>query len=171
MEEELKIIRKEFEMELETLLITDIHGGIDNTPPLYFGFSLGHLLTFHGENNRELREKLYRVYMRYCPALAQGYFIDMDKLPSMKRVVIQENSEPDVKEVQLGITGPEEDNAGRAHNSNKRDGNRQKRIGFFSRFFHAHHQVGHLMMGLVPVLVKAGYHVTIFAVGIVILSK
>lgn len=112
---------------------------MDNTPPLYFGFSLGHLLTFHGENNREIREKLYRVYLRYCPALSQGFFIDMDKIPSVRAVATS-----NIQGIPLRVTGPEDSYYFESNKPNQE--NIQKRVGFFSRFFHSHHQVGHLTM-------------------------
>jgi hypothetical protein len=145
LESELKSIRKEFEKELETLLVTDVRGGVDNTPPLYFGFSLGHLLSFHGENNREIREKLYRVYLRYCPALSQGYFIDMDKLATTHTVATS-----NIQEAYLGITGPDDGQQSKGNKPNQ--DNTIKRIGFFSRFFHSHHQVGHLSMVITTLL-------------------
>eukprot|EP01041_Mallomonas_annulata_P011823 gene11823-24788_t len=48
---------------------------VDNSPPLYNGFATGHFLTYHGFNNVALKSKLYRVYLRYCPALTGGIFL------------------------------------------------------------------------------------------------
>ena len=53
---------------------------VDNFPPLYSGFSTGFHLLFHsveGENNIELKSKLYRLYSTMCPALLQGYFMEL----------------------------------------------------------------------------------------------
>jgi tetratricopeptide (TPR) repeat protein len=88
-------LRRNLEANLDMLLLTDRSNiVVDNSPPLYFGFSLGYYLAFHGteggssgvsnvgasssadNNNLVLKSKLYRVYARMCPALLQGFFMD-----------------------------------------------------------------------------------------------
>lgn len=55
---------------------------IDNLSPLSIGYSLGYNYLFHAAKsvaeggNRGLKELLYRLYVRICPALLQGFFID-----------------------------------------------------------------------------------------------
>lgn len=69
--------RASFEAELDALIAADPSTvSIDNAPPLYFGFSHGYYLAFHGYNNVAIKSKLFRVYSRMCPALLQGYFMD-----------------------------------------------------------------------------------------------
>jgi tetratricopeptide (TPR) repeat protein len=73
-------LRATVESNLDMLLLADPNMiMVDNAPPLYFGYSLGYYLAFHGvdpQRNLILKSKLYRVYARMCPALLQGYFMD-----------------------------------------------------------------------------------------------
>jgi hypothetical protein len=73
LEEEMRL-RSEMGAALDGILsLKDVI--VDNSPPLNFGFSTGFFLSFSGLNNVALKSKLYRVYMRYCPALRNGYFL------------------------------------------------------------------------------------------------
>ena len=158
---ELKVIRREFERDIDVLLALENNVVVDNTPPLFFGFSLGQLLTFHGDNNRDLREKLYRVYMKYCPALSQGYLLGWSGVAGELAVAQQQDIRMDGSIVGKNEHFAVNDDVNRGHSSQKKD---KRRIGFFSRFFHSHHASGYLLEGLIPLLVKRGYHVTVFVI-------
>jgi hypothetical protein len=72
---ELTDFRNKLDTDLDALLAVDPSQIIvDNAPPLYFGFSLGFYLIFHGGNNQALKSKLFRVYAKLCPALLQVLF-------------------------------------------------------------------------------------------------
>jgi hypothetical protein len=76
-ERALQSTREDMEADLDALVSMDsAFVDVDNSPPLYFGFSQGFHLAFHGKSNVALKSKLFRVYSRLCPALLQGYFMD-----------------------------------------------------------------------------------------------
>jgi predicted O-linked N-acetylglucosamine transferase (SPINDLY family) len=64
------------ESELDAILTSPVPRLIDNVPPINYGFSTGFFFGFHGFNNRGLKSRLHRLYLIYCPALKNGYFLD-----------------------------------------------------------------------------------------------
>jgi hypothetical protein len=74
--EAIKSLRESMESELDSLLTSPTPRLIDNAPPINYGFSTGYFYAFHGMNNRRLKSRLYRIYLLYCPALRNGYFLD-----------------------------------------------------------------------------------------------
>ena len=47
---------------------------IENAAPIDYGFSTGYYLAFHGFDNLALKQKMYRAYILFCPALSYGHF-------------------------------------------------------------------------------------------------
>jgi hypothetical protein len=74
--EAINSLRETMENELDALLTSPTPRLIDNAPPINYGFSTGYFFAFHGLNNRRLKARLYRIYLLYCPALRNGYFLD-----------------------------------------------------------------------------------------------
>jgi hypothetical protein len=72
----IKTLREKMENELDSILTSPVPRLIDNVPPINYGFSTGFFFGFHGLNNRGLKSRLYRLYLLYCPALKNGYFLD-----------------------------------------------------------------------------------------------
>ena len=62
---------------------------IDNTEPLSIAFSVGFYLTFHNENNREIKQKLAKLYLLYCPALHTGEFLGEDNVVLQSHIVLR----------------------------------------------------------------------------------
>ncbi len=67
-EEDLLRIRMRFEHALDSLL-TQKPSYVDNSDPSKGGYSLGFHLAFHGLANIDLKHKLSKVYLNFCPAL------------------------------------------------------------------------------------------------------
>lgn len=78
---EIVQLREQLENVMSRLLDATNEVEIDNSPPLYSGYSTGFLLLFHGlegQNNIQLKTKLFRLYSTMCPALLQGYFMELN---------------------------------------------------------------------------------------------
>jgi hypothetical protein len=78
----IEYTRQQLSNDLDALLAADsVTVTVDNTPPIYFGYSHGHQLAFHGLNDVALKSRLARVYLRMCPALNTGVFIETARNP------------------------------------------------------------------------------------------
>jgi hypothetical protein len=73
---EIRDMRDAMERALDKLLASPVPKNIDNAPPTNYGFSTGYFLAYQGHNNVMIKSKMYRVYLLYCPALHNGYFVD-----------------------------------------------------------------------------------------------
>ena len=72
---ELKEHRLEVERSLDELLASSTSSfNIENAAPIHYGFSTGYFLAFHGLNNVALKQRMYKSYMMFCPALKYGHF-------------------------------------------------------------------------------------------------
>lgn len=128
---------------------------VDNAPPLFFGFSTGYHLLFHGfDSSVGLKTKLHRVYLRMCPAIAQGFFMATlpkagsapgDALPShsTEKALQQEPDRERGAEEKEKVEDAEEVVISR----------KLLRVGFLSRFL-SENEVGLPVLGLVRVLAK-----------------
>lgn len=77
---EIATLRLNLDAQMTRLLEATEEIEIDNAPPMYSGYSTGFHLLFHGlegVNNIALKSKLYRLYSTMCPALLQGYFMEL----------------------------------------------------------------------------------------------
>jgi hypothetical protein len=78
--EEIPRLRSALSAQMIRLLEASDEIEVDNAPPLYSGYSTGFHLLFHGmaaENNVLLKTQLFRLYATMCPALLQGYFMEL----------------------------------------------------------------------------------------------
>lgn len=78
--EEIPALRARLSEAMTSLLEATEEVEVDNSPPLYSGYSTGFHLLFHGlegENNILLKSQLFRLYSTMCPALLQGYFMEL----------------------------------------------------------------------------------------------
>jgi hypothetical protein len=78
--EEIPRLRSTLSAQMTRLLEAADEIEVDNAPPLYSGYSTGFHLLFHGlpgENNVLLKTQLFRLYATMCPALLQGYFMEL----------------------------------------------------------------------------------------------
>ena len=73
---EIRDQRERMERELDKLLAAPAPRNIDNAPPTNYGFSTGYFLAYQGHNDASIKAKIYRLYLLYCPALQNGYFVD-----------------------------------------------------------------------------------------------
>lgn len=77
---EIHALRNSLDAQMTRLLEAIDEIEVDNAPPMYSGYSTGFHLLFHGlegTNNIALKSKLYRLYSTMCPALLQGYFMEL----------------------------------------------------------------------------------------------
>eukprot|EP01038_Epipyxis_sp_PR26KG_P016268 gene16268-22159_t len=87
---EIIINRNLLEKQLSLLLEMNLLS--DNTSPVDSGYTLGYHFLFHGYDNVSLKSKLYRLYVKLCPALLQGYFIDqlnMSQIDEQMKAIIK----------------------------------------------------------------------------------
>lgn len=73
-ESELRDLRLQVERRLDALLSASPPRNIENAAPINYGFSTGYYFAFHGLNNLALKQKMYRAYVLFCPALSYGHF-------------------------------------------------------------------------------------------------
>lgn len=71
---ELKDHRQAVEIRLDELLGSTPPLNIENAAPINYGFSTGYYLAFHGISNLAIKQKMYRSYILFCPALSYGHF-------------------------------------------------------------------------------------------------
>lgn len=89
--EEIADIRHRFESEIDALLPI-ISKQSEMTEPLSIAFSLGFYLSFHKEGNRNIKQKLARVYSLYCSALDTSEFLGEDNVILQSHLVVTDVS-------------------------------------------------------------------------------
>lgn len=161
---ELIRFRRRFEEKLDELLLNGLDF-TDNSEPTKSGFSLGFHLGFHGENNAALKSKLHRVYSQFCPSLLTGHFISEDNIILQNHLAVVnpgKNVPPALSPIRnldsnpLLISMPQSEQAPSGFN-------RPIRIGFTSRFFY-NHAIGILTQGVIMMLPRSKFHVTVFMI-------
>lgn len=163
--EDLIGLRSKMEKELDALLAETMHEHlIDNSSPLKYGYWIGQHLAFHGLNSVELKRKMYRVYLKVCPALKSAYFLDQFDDPMAHRELSESRSVGRIQpRLLVGKSARAGDNSAvsaASHDSGDRAG--RIRIGFVSRFMKFGHASGELVQGVVRQLALAGYEIFIF---------
>lgn len=177
------------ETELDSILTSPVPRLIDNVPPINYGFSTGFFFGFHGLSNRRLKSRLYRVYLLYCPALKNGYFLD-SSLSSFNSPLGGRGTDGQIREeAEVGEeagavwlyrkkhldaeqrkpeTKPHRKETGKEiHGKGKEmqtpTGSRVLRFGIASRYIYTH-AVGFIVEGVIRELAGAGYIVEVFAI-------